>query len=511
MTLYKKLMITAAAGLVLGTSSCRKFLDVNQNPNIAQTATAKTLLPSCELYLGTALGVDMNIDGSMWAGYWTQNPNASQYRNVEQYAMQQDDFTYSWGNLYSAAENLYQLTKLTEKERKFHYKAVSLVLRAYTFSLLTDGWGDVPYTQALKGQPEDGAIMNPKYDSTVTVYRGIISDIDSALVLMQKTDANGPGDEDLIYHGDMTKWEKFANTLKLRIYLRAANVAPIWSQTGIAALYTAGASFIGTGDDAKISYGFNSESSKNPLYAEFTSANLNGNQNVVGSSNIIDSFNASGDGRAYVFFTTLSNGSLVGLTQGNYNANIPITNLSLPGDVTGANGTSSGGANAPVKFLTSYESSFLQAEALARGWAPATMANEDSVMFATGILQNFNSYATEIADATGNPVDTSIKYYMGDGASIPAVYWATYPVTGTTTDKLRHIITQKWFSMCGTQGYEAWTELRRTGYPDFLQRSVNSQIGTEIPRRFKYPTSESTRNTNFPGLKLTTQKVWWNL
>ena len=78
-------------------------------------------------------------------------------------------------------------------------------------------------------------------------------------------------------------------------------------------------------------------------------------------------------------------------------------------------------------------------------------------------------------------------------------------------DKIRHIVTQKWFSMCGNQGFEAWTEWRRTGYPDFLIISVNSLIGTQRPARFLYPTDEINLNSNFPGLQTVEKRVWWDV
>ena len=79
MSINKKIIVTVAAGMVLGVSSCRKFLDVNTNPNIAPTATVQTLLPAGQLYITSSLGVDLQITGSMWAGFWTQSPNSSQY------------------------------------------------------------------------------------------------------------------------------------------------------------------------------------------------------------------------------------------------------------------------------------------------------------------------------------------------------------------------------------------------------------------------------------------------
>ena len=107
----RKIMSGVAGVLVLAlsTSSCRKYLDVNTNPNVAPTATVKTLLPAAQLYVGTSAGVEMQIYGSFWAQYWTQSPGASQFHVLDQYAPGQDEFDRPWTNLYAAAENFFQL------------------------------------------------------------------------------------------------------------------------------------------------------------------------------------------------------------------------------------------------------------------------------------------------------------------------------------------------------------------------------------------------------------------
>ncbi len=503
-----KKFIIAAAGLILGASSCRKFLDVNTNPNIATYGTVATLLPAGELNIGTALGCDMQVNGSMWAGYWTQSPSASQYKIIEQYNTGQDNYSYLWDNLYTANENLFQLIKVADQQKKRHYKAVALLLQAYTYQLTTDAFGDVPFNQALRAQPADGSYTNPKYDSQVVVYNGVFKYIDSAVALINQADAAGPGADDLMYGGDMTKWMKFANTLKLRAYLRLSKINPTWAQTGIAALYaTPGVSFIGTGDDAAIKYGF-STANKNPLYAEASSAVINGTQNIVGSSTVIDSMNSNDDYRAYVFFEALGSGQVQGITQGNYNSNpapgtYSIPNVYVAGDAANARSTS-----APVNLLTSYESYFLQAEVVARGWA----SGNDSALFYKGVEASFNYYSAQLSTEIGVDGATSYDIYVnGDIANaIPAGYWALYPYAGTPTQKLRHIITGKWFAMCGNQGFEAWTEMRRTGYPDFFVPSVAAGSAA-LPKRFLYPTTESVRNSAFPGLLPLSTKMWWDL
>jgi len=517
MRVNRRMVITAAVGLVLGVSSCRKFLDVNQNPNVSPTATVQTLLPAAQLYVASTVGVDLQINGSFWAEYWTQDPGASQYRSVEQYAPGQDYFSFPWTNLYAAGENFFQLFKLADSQHKKQYMAISLAMKAYTFELITDGWGDAPYRQALKGQFADSNLINPKYDSQRVIYRGIIADLDSALKLMNPNDPVLPGADDLIYGGNMAKWEKFAYTLKLRIYMRMSQIDPATAQAGITAMYAdPNFKLIGEGDDAFIAFGY-STSSKSPLYAE--ASGLGATQNLVGSKTCIDSMNNNGDPRAYVFYEAVAaTGAVVGIAQGDYASTALSTTFSIPSTYVAGDAINAASAKAPVNLLTSWESLFLQAEVVARGWEASSFGYSDGSLFYLGIKANFDYYATGLSATYGSSLTSSIDSdyligaALGGTVAIPTPgYWTVYPTGGTFQQKQRFIITQKWFAMCGNQGFEAWCEQRRTGYPDFLVISKNSLIGNSFPKRFQYPTSESATNVNFPGLAPITAKEWWDL
>jgi len=505
MSIKNKLMLTAAVGLALGASSCRKFMNVNTNPNISQTATMATLLPAGQLWVGSALGVDLQVNGSIWSQYWTQTSTASQYIAFEQYAPGQDAFSTPWTDLYRGAENFYQLQKLADSLHSKQYKAISLIMQAYTFQLLTDAWGDVPFTQALKGDVTDGHMVNPKFDSQIVVYRGVLAYIDSAKKLLNNGDAVKPGSDDLIYNGDMNKWRRFANTLKLRALLRMSAVNPTGVQAMVDSFYATSPDFLtGTiaGDDAQIKYGWNTQN-KSPLYAEASSTTLASVQNLAGSSTCIDSMNANGDPRAYVFYKYLSNGAVAGLTQGSYYQSSAAGTFSLPSKYVAGDAQDDSSGYAPVNFLTVSESYFLQAEVVARGWQAASSGYADDSLYYKGIGANFAMYNNQLAFIWGPKADTD--YINGGG------YWSVYPSTGSFAQKQRFIVTQKWFSMCGNQGFEAWTEWRRTGYPDFLIHPVKSMIGSDRPRRFLYPTSESSTNANFPGVAPLTSKVWWDV
>ena len=514
MSINKKVIITVAIGLALGAVSCRKFLNVNQNPNVSPTATVQTLLPAAQLYVASTVGVDLEINGSFWAEYWTQDPGASQYRDLDQYAPGPDNFSTPWTNLYAAGENFKQLYTLADSLHKKQYMAIALVMKAYTFQLITDAWGDAPYKQALNGQFADSNITSPKYDSQRVIYNGILVNIDSALSLMNPSDPAAPGTDDLVYGGKMDKWQKFAYTLKLRIYMRMSQVDPATAKAGILKLYsTPGVAFIGSGDDAFIGFGY-STANKSPLYAEASSTTLGGIQNLVGSSTCIDSMNSNGDPRAYAFYegTAASGGGTVaGIAQGNYGTTTLSTSFSIPSVYVAGDANNKSSTNAPVNLLTSWESDFLQAEVVAKGWEGASSGLTDVQLFYTGIQDNFNYYTAALAAGYGTPSTTSVynDYITGALTGTPG-YWTVYPTAGSAAQRLRFIITQKWFAMCGNQGFEAWCELRRTGYPDFLVVSKNSLTGTNLPKRFLYPTSESTRNAHFPGEASIGTKMWWD-
>lgn len=515
MSVNRKIGIAAVA-LVLGSSSCKKFLDVNKNPNASPTATVQTLLPAAQLYVASAMGADLQINGSVWGQYWTQSPNATQYRTLEQYAPGQDYYATPWSNLYTACENFYQLYNLADSQNRRNYMAIALVMKAYTFQVITDGWGDVPYKLALKGQFADSNILHPKYDLQSAVYKGILADVDSAIKLMNAGGAVIPGADDLIYHGDMNKWKKFAYTLKLKMYLRMSAKDPVGAQAGVVSLYTnPNLQLIGPGDDAFIPFGFSATSS-NPLYAEASSKALNGAQNLVGSSTCIDSMNSNGDPRVRLFYnTTAASGgtSVTGIRQGDYNTSVMANNYSIPSAYVAGDAGDQASAKAPVHFLTSWESAFLQAEAVARGWIGASFGNTDVHLFYQGIHASFNYYRTGLAATYGTPTTAAIDsdYFTGASNGGTPGYWVVYPAGGSTAQRVRHIITQKWFAMCGNQGFEAWCEQRRSGYPDFFVVSKNTLVGSNLPARFLYPTSESTRNINFPGLAPVTSKMWWDL
>jgi Starch-binding associating with outer membrane len=482
---------------------CKKWLDVNENPNITKNVAVNLVLPSAQAAIGSVLGSQFQINGSFWAQHWTQSPLANQYKLYDQYQVSSDNYNRPWNSLYAGAlmDLNYVYTKASA-EKKSQYMAISRLLSAYTYHVLTDAFGDIPFSEALKASTGN---VSPKYDSQEDVYTGILAMIKEADGLLDVDDQAHPGADDLIYGGNMQKWIEFSNTLKLKIYIRLSEKEPTKAKDWITAL--AGSDFLTS--SAQISY-TTTGGSQNPLYSEMVG--LSNTTNIFASKTCVDVMNSYFDPRVSVFYTALGNGSVVGLTQGAWRFSDSAAGKSIGGFGVGANPNNAESATAPVILISLSESEFLQAEAIARGW----MTGDDKKHYEDAIRAGLGQFSKGIAleveeghvDYTGygSTINTLADYADSMIALEPAI---AYP--STEANKIEAIITQKWVSMCGNQGFEAWTEWRRTGYP-VLKPNVASLIGIgNLPQRFIYPTDEVNLNANFPGQKKITDKVWWDV
>lgn len=470
----------------VGFSGCKKFLDTNQNPNNPDTADPTLLLPTTQAAISQVVGNSFQVFGNIWAQYWTQSPLASQYKTMDQYAPVNTDFDGPWRNLYRSALINADLILKSNEPGLQNVKGIAYLMKAYSYQVATDAFGDIPLSQAL--QPT--VYANPKYDAQKAVYDSIFVYINKALPLLNATGATSPGNQDMIFQGNMAQWVAFANTLELKAYLRLSNIDPATAQAGITALYKTNPAFLTT--DATITY-TSTGGNENPFYNEEVA--LGKTQNVVASSTVVNAFKRNNDPRLNKFFVIYNNpaqDSLESIPQGSYLAyNQKV--VSPPSPLVGGQALNPASATAPVKLISAAESYFLQAEAVARGWATGNV----TTLYEAGISASFA--ATGAGDAT--------------------TYIATAPdgivaLTGATTvnDKVKAIITQKYYAMCGFQGFEAWTEWRRTGYPTFFVTSAATTIAPgQMPLRMLYPNSELTSNLNYPGTVFVYKPVWWGL
>ncbi|RYF81023.1 MAG: SusD/RagB family nutrient-binding outer membrane lipoprotein, partial [Chitinophagaceae bacterium] len=309
---YRTKLVAVAAGVALiAFTGCKKFLDVNENPNAPKTATDNLILPSTQAAIGMAVGNNLQVIGSIYSQFWTQNPSSSQYKTIEQYNPEPASFDRVWGILYNdALEDI----KLLEQSRNPNYVGIALIEKAYAFQLLTDAFGDVPLTDALQGNQ----VLSPKYAPQRQVYDSIFAWTKRGISLVG-TSTIYPGTDDLVFGSatngaaSMNKWKQFGNTLLLRAYLRLSEVDAATAQAGIQALYATNPTFLTT--DAKISYQ-NVGGNQNPLYAE--GVGLGRTPNLVASNTAVNALTANNDPRLKALYTTNTAGNVVGVPQGSY-------------------------------------------------------------------------------------------------------------------------------------------------------------------------------------------------
>jgi hypothetical protein len=296
---------------------------------------------------------------------------------------------------------------------------------------------------------------------------------------------------DVVFGGNLEQWVQFANTLKLKIYLRQVYARPEVAQAGISALYAAGANFLAS--DASLDFFRDATSQRNPLFEQDQSTALNTNQNLRAATTLFTFLQANGDPRLeanYIPGTTGQKAMEPGTSS------IPTTQLA-PASVSRAriNPTD------PVYFISLPESYFLQAEAVLRGLG----AGNAETLYNQGIDASFAQM----------------------GVTRPAGLYP-FPATGTFEEQLEAIIQQKWVALAGTkQGLEAFLERNRTNYPRTSPvRATNAayvpgQItfpveavtpGQTFPKRLIWPSYERTRNrVNTPAQEPVTKEVWWDV
>ncbi len=482
--------LAIATFAMLTITGCKKdFLDINRNPNNPVDVDVKFILPSAQANLAYTVGNQLSVVGGLWSQYWTQGPNANQYNDIDRYFYAHTDADRPWRALYAGTlKDLDAMEAKANEEGKQNYAAIAKILRAYTLQLVTDAWGDVPYTEALKGFEGN---VNPKYDSQESIYDALPTMIDEGIALLDPSKETPHGD-DLMYEGDLLLWYKFANTLKLKVYLRQVNIRPGITAAGIAAMPSDPTEYLESGEDASVHY-IDEKFRQNPLYT--TVLALGPAKNIFASKTSVDFLTNINDPRLEDYYETTAGGTYVGILQGAARNTALFPPPVNDNNYSQFNETQIIAPDVVVRLMSASESMFLQAEAIARGY----MAGDDATTYETAIEDSWNQWS----NATSNIGD--LPTYLAQSA-------VAYPASGSTNDKVKAIITQKWIAMNGNQNFESWTEWRRTGFPDFFITSNTSVLGAnEFPARLLYSSDELTTNANVMTGKTITDKVWWDV
>ena len=487
----KIIKFNTAILIILLLNACSKdFLDVNVDPNNPSSATPELVFPAAVLSAAGQIGGYYNIVGGIWSQYWTQNNASNQYKNYDGFSIQPTDLNGNFTELYAGCLNDLRFVKEKSKEASnWSFYLMATVMEAYTFQFLADVYDQIPFTEACQGAT---GIFTPKYNTGQEVYDGIVARIDTALIKdLNASTVKDPGDADFLFGGDMDSWIQFANTLKLKIFLRQAYARPSIAQAGVTALYTAGGNFLG--QDAAVTQFIDEAGKSNPLY-ESDQRQLNTDQNLKASMTFFSWLASTADPRLAKLYIPGSGGQKA-MEQGDFNQ---------PTTVLIATTVSRALLHAvdPVYFVSEAESYFLQAEAVLRGWGTGNV----KTLYDAGVTAAFAKYGLDASAL----IDVDGDY--------------EYPAAGTTEAKLKAIIIQKWASMAGSQGMEAFFEHNRTGYPEYSTvratnvaykpgqfcYPINGVTAGSWAKRLLFPDTEKSRNPNTPAQIPITTKVWWD-
>lgn len=464
--------------LALSLGGCGDSLtEVNENPNAPTDVGASFILPAAiQSAAEEALNYGMDLGVT---SLWVQHIARLQYGTTDRYNLDVDFSDQSWEDFWLTAQaESREVIRRGAAAGLPNQEAVGMILRSWIFQNMTDLWGDIPYSEALSAEAEDGT-TSPAYDPQEEIYAGLIADLKAANAMMG--DGNSFGSEDLLYGGDMEGWRRFSNSLRLRLAMRLSEVDPGVAASE-AASAVAGGVFTSLSHQAQLEYA-ESAPNQHPYHTGFVERP--GDYRV--SATLVDTLVALADPRLmYVAAPAESDGAYRGLPNG------------LPDQHEFAfNSVSKVGAwhlraSTPSVFLSTAEVLLNQAEAAQRGWIGGNPAD----YYYDGI--------TVAMEAYGIPRD-QIDTYLAH----PSVVY-------DPARALEQIGLQKWIALYD-QGVEAFAEWRRTRIPD-LQPSVANVNADRIPLRLPYPVSEQAVNNEHLQQAVSRQggasinnPVWWDV
>jgi hypothetical protein len=501
-----KLRLVIIGGmLAVATTSCKKsFYDINDNPNTIteQSVTSDLIIPAAlhNAGAGDAAGNSAGYDWlNKWMGYWSNPSDFAPTQEEISYNITTTFLNFRWNAIYN---NLNDFTIARDKalaEGKDFYAGIAKVMRAKYFQDLVDMYGNVPYSQAfnLKEFP------NPKYDKGQDVYNGLQVELDEAIAIFETKGVPAGGNTvDIMYGGNLALWTRFANTLKLRLLIRQSEVPGFNPAPEIAKIVAKGG-VLKSGETADVNPGYeNAVNKQSPFYATngLTPAGAAANTGDRANAFFVSLLKGNNDPRLERFFAKATspanaNDAYQGSVYGETGSNPNTTSARLSGFGPGIVNS----ASQPQWILTSVESLFLYAEAVARGW----IAGDAQTAYENAVRESFIWLGVPNAVAAANT-------YM---ANNPTANWANSGAT--TMDKVRFIVFQKYISLAGFAPLEAWNDYRRLGVPTNVPLSAFQGRGPNIPVRLLYPLAEyavNKENVQAEGsISPFTSKVFWDV
>lgn len=478
MKIFNKYIIYVSMGALFLSSCDKKFEKLNTNPNAPEKVSPDMLLPYAtklagDMYWGRgneSLGVDV---GNQFAQHWAR----IQYTETDRYIIPQGVIN-AWSDFYTAVNSFEDVQQLGKEMNNPNYTAIGKIGKSWIISLITDIYGDVPYSEAAQGKQN---ILSPKYDAQKDVYKGLIEDLKAANELLSGT---GTVNGDILLNGNMLKWKKFSNSLSLRLLNRLVGKADAGFdvQARIAEIISDPAKYplISSKDDnIQLNY-LGAIPNVNPIYQ----TQISRDDHRI-SETIVNYLVATNDQRLEVYADKSKDG---GVYKGIPNGLLANDAYALGLDKTSKPGIQFRSATSPAVIISYAELLFVKSELAFKG---VNVGDTYENLYEQAIKASFAQYGL-----------TASTTYL-NGVKIDA------------SNPLKSIMTQKWVALFG-QGIEAWTEQRRTNIPNLVApvTNVNNNV---IPTRLPYPATEESLNVNNFKAALANQngkndmqfKLWW--
>jgi len=473
--------------MALAASGCKKdFFDINKNPNSATESqmTAELILPLAlhQTAVNSALGYDPL---QRWMGYWSPSGSFSPNAEEATYNITGNFMAGRWSGIADVLFDLHNAEVRARESGQDFYVGISMIMKAHLFQNLVDMYGNVPYSEAF----DMDQFSTPKYDKGEAIYADLQVKLDSAINIMKGATVPAKATNiDIVFKGNANLWVRLANTLKLRLLIRQTEINP--NPTAELSKIKANGGVLQAGQSASAQPGYMKDVNKqSPFYNSFGLTVAGGQANDFSRANayMISQLSSSEDPRLGRFYKPATSP---------VSASVPYVGTvygAPPNDQFNGNRTSNIGPGLaaspeqPAWIVTSVESLFLQAEAVARGWdiggpyATAKEAYEAAVRESFVWLNVGTSSAASI---------TAANTYMANYAR------ANWNNAGSTVaSQVRFVVFQKYLALNGINALEAWNDYRRLGIPEDVPISIRpDKVSNTLPVRLLYPTTEYAVN-----------------
>lgn len=473
--------------------ACENFLDVNNNPNDPENVPENLQLSGMLANFSyQVIGNEPARTPSQWMQQTAWN---GVQPSVDTYDLDDEDVNNLWEFFsYSSVMNNAQKLDLQATENgNFAYAGIAKIIKAWNLGIITDVWGDAPYSEAF-----DPANTKPKYDTQEEIYASIQGLLDDAIEDLDKQSPMTPGMDDLLYGGDLGKWKKLAYVVKARFHIHLTkapnNTASNRAQLALNAL---GNAFASNADDADFTY-FDKTGEENPWF-QFAIDGKWDTRNQL-SFHYVDMLKNLGDPRLKIQARPRgaldANGEVPGFDYSNTNDTMYVGHINGEEGIGAINVSSIGrfysDPDAPLNWISYAEAKFIEAEArlILNGPSAAQPVYIDAI---TASMDKLGVTPAE-RDAYIN--------------SLPQL---------NTDNALRQIMIQKYIA--NFLSLEIYNDWRRNGYPELEPITNNPRSpGGVIPTRYPYPSSEVARNRPAVdatgvglGIQALDERVWWDV